>query len=244
MIHKTDFDDYQPLADSEQITEPKKIIHLLKRFTKHYTPLTVQIANHPVQFTSCVVDVEKKAVLLDELLPSNGHQLLLDERDILVSGKLDGVDIQFFTSLKKIVEQDKLLTYYMALPTLLEHRQRRLTFRARIPIAMKLPVVIENIDGEKIKGELHNLSYGGAGMVLLPEKTAMSADALHKCAIQLPGGDWINCIVALRYSKDIPSRKTQFVGIQFVKLTATQSRLIGRCISSLERQQIRNKTVL
>ncbi len=190
------------------------------------------------------MDVEEKSVLLDELLPASGHQLLLDEREILISGKLDGVDIQFFTQLKDVAEKDKLLTYYMALPTLLEHRQRRLTYRARIPITMKLPVVIENADGEKIKGELHNLSYGGAGMILLPEKTAMAANAQHTCAILLPGGDWINCIIERRYAKNIPSRKTQFVGIQFVKLTATQSRIIGRCISALEREQIRKKAAL
>jgi len=43
---------YRPLSDSEQITDPKKIIKLLERFTKHYTPLTVKIPKHKPQYTS------------------------------------------------------------------------------------------------------------------------------------------------------------------------------------------------
>jgi len=241
MSKKTQEKSYTSLADSEQITNPKKISKLLERFTKHYTPLTVKIQNHPQHYTSSIVAVEEKYVLFDELLPATGHQLLIAEKAILVKGKLEGVDIQFFTTLQRVAEKDKLLTYYMNLPKRLEYRQRRETFRARIPVTMKLPVFIENKQGEKIQGELHNLSYGGAGMILLPEKTIMEKGALHECAIELPEGNWIYCTIELRYSKSTSSQNTQFIGTQFVKLSAMQSRLIGRCISELEREAIRRR---
>lgn len=239
MNSKTQTGSHQTLADSEQITDPKKISKFLERFTKQYTPLTVKIANHKQRYTSCIVSVEEDHVLLDELLPSTGHQLLITEHVILIRGKLDGVDIQFATTLQRVAEKDNLLTYHMNLPKLVEYRQRRETFRARIPVTMKLPVFIENKQGEKIKGELHNLSYGGAGMILLPDKTIMEKGALHECALELPEGDWIYCKVELRFAKSVPARNTQFIGTQFVALSATQSRLIGRCISALEREAIR-----
>jgi c-di-GMP-binding flagellar brake protein YcgR len=241
MRTKTPMDAYEPLLDSEQITDSKKISKLLERFTKRYTPLTVQIPNHRQHYTSCIINVEAKSVLLDELLPATGHPLLLTERALHVRGKLDGIDIQFFTTLQHVGNKDNLLTYYMSLPKLLEYRQRRLNYRARIPVTMKLPVIIENINGEVIRGELHNLSYGGAGMIFLPDKTIMETGKLHECAIELPNGDWIYCTVELRHSKDIPLRKTQFVGAQFVGLLAMQSRLIGRCVSELEREFIRKQ---
>jgi len=241
MRPKAQTDSYKSLTDSEQITNPKKISELLKRFTKHYTPLTVKIANHKHRYTSCIVKIEDDHVLLDELLPSTGHQLLITERALLVRGKLEGVDIQFYTTLQHAGNKDNLLTYYMNLPKLVEYRQRRETFRARIPVTMKLPVFIENKHGEKIKGELHNLSYGGAGMIMLPNKTIMEKGTLHKCAIELTKGEWIDCTVELRFSKSIPARNTQFIGTQFVELSATQSRLIGRCISALERELIRKR---
>lgn len=241
MGSKTPGRSYRPLSDSEQITDPKKIIKLLERFTKHYTPLTVKIPNHKQRYTSCIVSVEHGHVLLDELLPSTGHQPLITEGALLVQGKLDGVDIQFFTTLQRVGDKDKLLTYYMDIPKLLEYRQRRETFRARVPVAMKLPVFVENKHGEKTRGELHNLSYGGAGMILLPDKSIMEKGAQHECAIELPNGEWIYCTVELRFSKSVPARNTQFIGTQFINLSATQSRLIGRCISELEREAIRKR---
>ncbi len=236
---KTQIDTYPPLPDSDHITGTEKISKFLQRFTKHYTPLTVRIPNHKQHYTSCIVSVEQDHLLLDELLPSTGHQQLIEERALIARGKLDGVDIQFATTLQHAGNKDNLVTYYMDIPRLVEHRQRRETFRARIPVTMKLPVFVENKKGEKVKGELHNLSYGGAGMIMLPDKTIMEKGAMHKCTIQLAKDEWIDCTVELRFAKSIPARNTQFIGTQFIDLSATQSRLIGRCINELERRRIR-----
>ena len=236
MFTKTQTSPYESLADSEQITDPAKISRLLERFTKRYTPLTVQIPGHKEHYTSCIVDIYGKDVLFDELLPSTGHQLLITERALHVTGKLDGVDIQFFTTLKRVGDKDNILTYYMELPGLLEYRQRRLDYRVRIPMTMKLPVVIQNGSGKMVKGELHDLSFGGAGMIFLTDKTIMKTERQHECAIELPNGKRINCTAELRYSKNISSQRTQFIGVQFIGLLPAQSRLIGRCISELERE--------
>ena len=242
MTTKAQSNSYKSLADSEQITDPKKVSRLLERFTKRYTPLTVQIPGHEEHYTSSIVKVDEKHVLLDELLPSTGHQLLATERALQVTGKLDGIDIQFFTTLDRVADKDNLLTYYMKLPGLLEYRQRRLDYRARIPMTMKLPVSIENKGGKMVRGELHDLSYGGAGMIFLADNTIMETGRLHECAIELPDGKWIYCTAELRFSKNIPSRKKQFIGVQFVGLLPVQSRLIGRCISELELEALRKRT--
>ena len=241
MTTKAQINSYKSLADSEQITDPKKVLRLLERFTKRYTPLTVQIPGHKEHYTSSIVKVDKKHVLLDELLPSTGHQLLATERALEVTGKLEGIDIHFFTTLKRVADKDNLLTYYMELPSLLEYRQRRLDYRVRIPMAMKLPVIIENKSGKMVRGELHDLSYGGAGIIFLADKTIMETGRLHECAIELHDGKWIYCTAELCYSKGISSRKTQLIGVQFVELSPAQSRLIGRCISELEREFIRKR---
>lgn len=242
MTTKAQINAYASLADSEQITDPVKVTRLLERFTKRYTPLTVQIPGHKEHYTSSIVDVVGKDVLLDELLPSTGHQLLITERALQVTGKLDGIDIQFVSTLKHVGDKDNILTYYIELPSLLEYRQRRLGYRVRIPMTMKLPVSIKNKSGKIVKGELHDLSYGGAGLICLEDKIIMKTGELHKCTIDLPDGECIDCTAELRYSKDIPSRDTQFIGIQFVELSPVQSRIIGRCISELEREFIRKRT--
>ena len=232
---------YKSLPDSEQITDPAKILRLLKRFTKRYTPLTVQVPNHEEFYTSCILDIDGKYILLDELLPSTGNELLVTERALLLTGKIDGIVIQLFTTLQRVDDKDKMLTYYMNIPSLLEYQQRRQTYRASIPITRKLPVIIEDNNGIMLKGELRNLSHGGAGMILLSDKTIMENQRLYKCTIELPDGMQIYCTAELRFSKNIASRDKQYIGVQFVALLPMQSRLIGRSISELERELIRKR---
>ena len=241
MNTKAQINSFKSLADSEQITEPVKVSRLLERFTKRYTPLTVQIPGYKEHYTSCIVDVDGKDVLLDELLPPTGHQLLITERALQVTGKLDGVDIQFFTTLKRVGDKDNILTYHMEIPGLLEYRQRRLDYRVRIPMTMKLPVSIKNKSGKMVRGKLHDLSSGGAAMICLEDKTIMKSGELYECAIELPQSEYIDCTVELRYAKGTPSGDTQLIGIQFIGLSPVQSRLIGRCINELEREFIRKR---
>jgi c-di-GMP-binding flagellar brake protein YcgR len=233
---------YKSLPDSEQITAPAKVLRLLKRFAKRHTPLTVKVPGHKEHYTSYIVDVDGTNLLLDELLPTTGHQLLVTERALLLKGKLDGIVIQFFTRLKHVDDKDKLLTYHMELPGLLEYQQRRQNYRVRIPMTMRLPVIIEISSDKMVKGELHNLSHNGAGMILPADKSIMEPRSHHDCAIGLPDGAWIYCSVELRYLKDTPSQETRFLGVQFVGLLPMQSRLIDRCINELERELIRKRS--
>lgn len=239
MISKVLSSSYKSLPDSEQISDPVKVSRLLERLTKRYIPITVQVPDNKEHYTSCIIGVDEKYVLLDELLPATGHQLLVTERKLLVTGKLDGIDIQFFSTLERVDDKDKLLTYYIKLPTLLEYRQRRMGYRVRIPMTMKLPVFIDNRSDKIVRGEMHDLSYSGAGMILLADNTIMEIKRLHECAIKLPDGTWIYCTVEFRYSRNISSKKTQFIGVQFVDLLPVQSQLISRCINELERESLR-----
>ncbi len=232
---------YKSLSDGEVITNPTKILRLLERFTKGYNPLTVQISGHKELHTSCIVGVDKNHVLLDELLPSTGHQLLMTEHALQATGKIDGIDIQFATSLKRADDKGKILTYYMKLPKTIEYRQRRLNYRVHIPVTMKLSVTIDNINGNMIKGELRDLSYGGAGIIVLADRIQIKTGELHECVIILPDGEKIRCSAELRYSRNIPSQRTQLIGVQFAGLLPEHSQHIGRCINKLEREFIKKR---
>ena len=232
---------YKTLPDSEQISDPAKILRLLERFTKRYIPITVQVPGHKEHYTSCIVDVDGENVLFDELLPTTGHELLVTERALLATGKLDGIVIQFFTTLKLVDDKDKMLTYHMDLPSLIEYQQRRQNYRVHIPMAMKLPVIIEISSGIMVEGELHNLSQSGAGLIILTDKNIMEPRTRYECAVKLPYDEWIYCTADLRYLKNIPPQDAQFFGVQFVGLSPVQSRLISRCINELERELIRKR---
>jgi c-di-GMP-binding flagellar brake protein YcgR len=226
---------------SEEITDPARIARLLVQLTRRYIPLTVRVAGHKSTFSSCCVGVEKPYVLLDQLMPEEGHQLLLDERKLRVSGKLDGVDIRFSTSLERVDNQNNVMTYYMSMPGMLEYRQRRMAYRVHIPMSMQLRVIIDNGDDGVIEGVLHDLSHGGIGMFF--SDTDISADhgVFYECAFELTSDVWLYCSVELRYSKETQARNRQLIGARFVDLRPVQTRLVGRCISELERELLRKR---
>ncbi|MGB5395643.1 MAG: flagellar regulator YcgR PilZN domain-containing protein, partial [Gammaproteobacteria bacterium] len=228
-------------SDSELITEQTRIARLLAQLARRHTPLTVRIPGHKARFTSCTVDVEQSHVLLDELMPSTGHELLIKARKLNVSCKLDGVEIEFVASLARTDELNKLLTYYMHLPTQIEYRQRRQHYRVHIPLSKQLRVIVDVGDTAMHEGMLHDLSRGGAGVIFSANDIILEHGQQHECAIELPDTGWLYCTVELRYSKDTRKLKQQLTGAHFIDLHPAQTRLIGRCISELEREFIRKR---
>jgi c-di-GMP-binding flagellar brake protein YcgR len=241
MITKARTSPYQSLPDSEQITDPGRMVRLLERLAKQHTLLTVDITGHHEHYTSSIVGVDRPCVLLDELLPSTGHQLLLSERKLQVTGKLDGIDIRFVTTLERVDNRNNMVTYHMNLPRQIEYRQRRLAYRAHIRMAQTLRVIIDSRDGTVIEGVLHDLSRGGAGMIFPDGPPAAVPGLLYECAIELPDDVWLYCAVELRYSKNIRSRDRQRIGARLNDLSPAQARLVGHCVSELEREFVRKR---
>ena len=229
------------MPDGERITDPARIAGLLERLAKRRTLLTVEIPGRPERYTSCIVHVERPYVLLDELLPAGGHRLLLAGRTLRATGKLDGIEIRFIATLERVDERDDVITYHMNLPGQLDYRQRRVDYRAHVPLAQTLRVIIDCGTATAIEGELHDLSRGGAGIAVPLGTPAMEPGQLYECAVELPDGVWLYCGVELRYVKKIPPRERRLYGARFTDLSPVQSRLLGRCITGLERELIRKR---
>jgi c-di-GMP-binding flagellar brake protein YcgR len=241
MITKAQTSTYQPLPDSEEITDTVRIERLLERWAKQRALLTVDIPGHQEHYTSGIVSVDRPYILLDELLPSTGHQQLLAERTLQVTGKMDGIDIRFITTLDHVDDGDSMVTYHMNLPAQIEYRQRRLAYRAHVPMAQTLRVIVDSKDGTVIEGELHDLSHGGAGMIFPDGPPAVVPGLLYECAIELPDDVWLYCAVELRYSKSIRTRDRQLIGARLNGLSPVQARLVGQFVSKLERESVRKR---
>ena len=230
------------LPDSEQITDPTRVSCLLERLARQHGLLTVLIPGHREQFTTSIVAVDGPYVLLDELLPADGHRLLPDARALQVTGKLEGIDFRFIASLEDVEQADGMVTYRAHLPTRLDYRQRRMDYRAHIPIAKRLRVVIDK-NNEVLEGELYDLSLGGVGMVLPGEAPALRPRRWYDCAIELPDTSWLYCRIELCHARTVPDHGRHLVGARFARLSPVQSQQVGRCIAMLERELIRKRAV-
>jgi len=235
---------HQEPVESEELCDPGRIARLLDNMSKHYSPLTIKIPGYKMHYTSCIVEVDKPYILLDQLMPTSGHDKLMAERKLHATGKLDGVDIQFSTTLVRADVQKNILTYYLKLPETLHYQQRRQAYRVRIPVSKQLRVLIDNNDDTMTAGELHDLSHGGVGKIIPEGQNKIRQGKQYECVIELPCGEWLFCTVEMRYLKKPNSRKRQLIGAKFIDLSKIQKRLIARCISELELEEIRKRAML
>ena len=241
MITKARTSTYQSLPDSEQITDPARVVRLLERLAKQHTLLTVTIPGHQEHYTSSIVGIDRPFVLLDELLPPSGHQVLIAERTLQVNGKLDGIDIQFMATLERVDNSNNVVTYHLNLPGQFDYRQRRLDHRVHIPMAQTLRVITDSSDGTVIEGVLHDLSHGGAGIIFPDGTPEVGSGQLHECAIELPDDVCLYCSLELLHSKHIQPGDRLLVGALFSELSQAQTRIVGQCINRLERELIRKR---
>lgn len=231
----------KPLPDSELITDMARVARLLDRLAKHHSLLTIVIPGQSEAFTSSVVEVAEPHVLLDELLPNSGHALLLAQKKLQATGKLEGIDIRFVAELEAFDEQDGMVTYRVRLPARLEYRQRRSDFRAHIPISSVIRVVMVDDREHIFEGELYDISRGGAGIILPFDESVLEPGRWYYCAIELPGSSWLFCDIEQRHWKDLHAPGKHLAGTRFADLTPMQMRLVGRCISELQREQMKRR---
>ena len=229
------------LPDSELITDRSRIARLLERLASQHTLLTVVIPGQPQHYTSNIVAVEGDLVLLDELMPADGHRLLLEVRTLQVAGKLEGIDFRFIATLEGVDTTDDMITYRANLPARLEYRQRRMDYRAHIPIAQRLRVIIDEGDEGVIEGELYDLSLGGVGMILPGETPTLLPGSWYECAIEMPDETWLYCQIEFCHSRTIPAHERHLIGARYADLSPVQAQLVGRCIGMLERELIRKR---
>lgn len=232
---------YSSPDSSETITGEDKIASLLKRMSKHYSPFTIKIAGHKHEYSSCIVDVETPYILLDELMPNSGHEKLVSERNIFATGKLEGIDIKFETSLVRVDESKNVITYYMKLPEEVSYHQRRQAYRVRIPMSKDLRVLIDTGNDELSIGELKDLSHGGVGKIVPQGESNLELGQLYECVIELPCSEWLYCTVEARFKKEINGKGIHFIGAMFIDLSSIQRRLIARCISDLSREELQRR---
>ena len=231
----------------ELVTDSGRIARLLDKMSLHYSPLAIEIPGYKMQYTSCIVGVDKPYVMLDQLMPPSGHDKLMAERKMQVTGKLDGVNIKFSTTVVRAETQKNILTYYLKLPDKMQYQQRRQAYRVRIPMSRQLRVFIDTDDDSLTVGELHDLSHGGVGKIIQDGHNKIQRGCQYECVIELPSREMLYCTVEMRYLKKINSRNRklnrQLIGALFIGLSKMQKLAIARCISDLELEAIRKRAM-
>jgi c-di-GMP-binding flagellar brake protein YcgR len=227
-----------------KITSPKQIATLLNQAHQAHCLLYTRFKDNPERFNTALLGIYPKQgfLVLDELTPKEGHELLLTEKQVQVIGKVDGVDLRFDTRLLEAREKSGIAFYKMALPDSVIYRQLRQEHRVSTGA---LRMTFRGYRGQgyqqALRGFVCDLSRGGIGVILEEMPTLYPGDIMPACTVVLPQQEEILFSLEVRHSRPNSQREITRIGGRFEEIDADSRRKIVRLINKLEREKCKRQ---
>lgn len=200
--------------------------------------LSLKLSEDNTAFHTAIIGVYPKHgfLVLDEIKPAEGNALLLEQKEIQLSGLLDGVALAFKTSIVETGIKSSITFYKAGIPGSLYFRQRRNYFRVAMS-STKIPFnAYHTVDArEALSGYILDLTTAGIGVILDDEHSLCRGDLIPTCTLRLPGVG--NFIFSLRisFSHPNPERGVTRIGGQFQALDKASQQKLRKAINKNER---------
>jgi flagellar brake protein len=232
--------DYQ--GKTEKVTHAPQIIGLLKRIRDQRVLLSVTVPGHGDVFNSLLleVDPERKLILLDELNPHAGHELVCETHQLRVHCQCQGVELGFACEVEVGQGQSGIAFYRAALPESINYLQRRGSYRVRVGLDLAVHVQLPVDEATLVEGELFDLSMGGLG-AHVDAKLHLEHGQVLPCVLSLPKADPIQVEIEIRFVRADEHKPTQRIGACFRNIQPRQQTLLRRLVTQLEREMLRRK---
>lgn len=189
------------------------------------------------RYSSAVIAVypEERQFVMDEITPKAGHERLLQANKLKAYALLKGVKVHFTAEVLKADSKDGIPYYVFSFPEYIYYAQQRTHYRVHIPGARQ-----KAIQAGAAEGRLVDLSLGGIGAIFPEDSDLNEGDILSNVRIQLPDGNSFHCDVEVCHIIPIQQQKQYRVGARFINVPKQQKRQIQRCVTSLEREELRH----
>lgn len=231
----------QILVDSVEIGKA------LATVVESRTPLTIRIEERQTFYVSLLVDVdsENQVLYIDELLPKNGNDALVNGEVFSVRALCRGIPVFFKGNKILSVEEDSgALTYKLAFPERLIYQQRRQFFRVAVGLKQNCDVVLKrskkqaDSNSSAVRGRVVDLSQRGAGFQILGqlEPELLVGEHMAECEISLPDYEYITCQAEIRRFFYDEERDISSCGLLLHGLEKGQQRKLDRYILQLQRE--------
>lgn len=229
---------------TEKVTHLPQIIGLLRRVRDQRVLLSVRVPGHNGTFNSLLleVDPDRNVILLDELNPQAGHELVLQAKQVRVQCQCQGVELGFVCAVEIVQGQSGISIYRSAVPDSINYMQRRGSYRVRVGMSMSVPISLplETVKTD-LEGQLFDLSIGGLGASLPLEPRLRHGQIIETCTIHLPKKESIQVELEIRFIRIDEQHHTQRVGAAFRHLSPHQTNRMRRFVTHLEREMLRRK---
>ena len=181
------------IAAADVVTQAEEIGRTLDGLYHHRTLLTVTLLESSETFTSTIlnVDLKKQHLLLDELFPREGHELVTKGVRLGVGARLNGAPVSFIGTVGEVGVDSDVAIYTLPFPDSVSCDEQRADHRIKVAFAHNIPVYVWAEISNPFRGKLYDLSTNAVGMRLeyAAQPTLMSGRNDFTCLIQFPGGE-------------------------------------------------------
>ncbi len=226
------------------VTDPDQIIKLINAIAASPHLCTVTFSGSKKPFTTSIIELQtdKNHLVLDEIRPIKGNELLHKKRVLKLSTFLNGVHLAFLLRIIGHSNNSTPFHYTASLPQRIYYPQRRTAPRIFIrSTALKFRTT-SCLGGTSLLGSVFDLSRNGACInITSPREPAIArGDVIKDCYIELPDELNLHFDLSIRFSKTNRNNKAQ-IGGYFVNLPPQNQKKLDSFIAKLEREIIRNQ---
>ncbi len=220
------------------LTDRQQIIRIIQRLQQNRSLLEARIGNHPETFSTAVIGLNPKTgiMALDEITPAKGHKLFMKHGVINLSGRSDGVEVEFDLEFIAQRSQADIAYYQVGIPKAVIYIQRRDIHRVPLNGA---PVFRgqRGLEGQQIlNGYASDVSLHGIGIVLKKFETLHKGEEFTTCLVEIPGNQPIYFGLEIRFAQQIQHRRTTRIGGRFLDLSKHERNRLKKIILQMERK--------
>lgn len=231
---------YESLFD--RITSRRRISELISRLVSNRLFINVLLPDSDEHYASTVLEVNDHHLVLDELNPEEGHELIQTGGTLTIQARLEGAMLVFSSPVIGIGEHDGVALYRLEIPKELRYMQRRKSYRVLIERVMDLPVMLELAE-EKLGGILHDISAHGLSLWLPKGFVPEFERATHipRCRVQLPNEDGLDCAIEVRSLRHERGEDRYLLGARFVAPEPRMRQRLAKMVTGIERYVLRKR---
>ncbi|MEM7220559.1 MAG: PilZ domain-containing protein [Pseudomonadota bacterium] len=201
----------------------EEVIGVFELFRDQQSELKLRFPSTATPLTARVVEVTEATVLLQNIIPANGMELMRRENDFSISGRANGLFV--YIADNRCLEcsdsaADGANAVRIALPTSILYQQRRRAPRYRLPVRLAGSESYLLLAGQH-RASILDVSRGGARVALepaLPDQYQVN-DRIADSWLSVPGGLDVNLDVVVRHANFNPRTQSLVMGLEFVELT-------------------------
>ena len=221
----------------------------LELLQRHHNFLDVHFPRIERRYQSLILELHPDAgyLLIDELFPADGRQLLLEGDVAEISARGSSGAVNFFSRLLLKESSGSAGSYRIELPEEIGGSYRRHAFRVYVERESDLLLDLRDGDGNPLPAHIVNLSADGIKISIDGDVVKLLEHHRHidNALIRLPDETDIDCAIDLRniYLMRTPEKHT-LAGAKLDIAQAAQRNKLGQYLAAVQRRQRRRESRL